>query len=247
MDEQTWLRRVRAGDFTAIPQPFTWGGSAGFAHLLNGYEEAGSFEECSATAQRAEARFQATGQWLGTPLDLWITLFFQHRACRHSGWDLQGERLVHYDALCATLRRELQSISEEEREILLKHLSAHLEEGGGASKSGVARGRQSKLYKLLGADRKLYLSESPGTLGGYRPDRIYGRLDCPSALRALAQGQYKRHRVFFADEVTAIAAGFRPCAKCLPDQYQLWKNRPREWLTKALGLPTSSNEIGGGE
>lgn len=32
-----------------------------------------------------------------------------------------------------------------------------------------------------------------------------------------------RKRVFFADEQTAIAAGYRPCAVCLPDRYRAWK------------------------
>ena len=39
-----------------------------------------------------------------------------------------------------------------------------------------------------------------GTIGGHRRTRIYGRLDCPSALRAIARGGYVTHRVFFADE-----------------------------------------------
>jgi methylphosphotriester-DNA--protein-cysteine methyltransferase len=34
-----------------------------------------------------------------------------------------------------------------------------------------------------------------------------------------------RHRVFFADEATAIAAGYRPCARCMPEAYRLWKAR----------------------
>jgi len=29
--------------------------------------------------------------------------------------------------------------------------------------------------------------------------------------------------VFFADEQTAVAAGYRPCAVCLPDEYAQWK------------------------
>jgi methylphosphotriester-DNA--protein-cysteine methyltransferase len=29
--------------------------------------------------------------------------------------------------------------------------------------------------------------------------------------------------VFFADEATAIAAGYRPCASCMPDEYKAWK------------------------
>ena len=40
--------------------------------------------------------------------------------------------------------------------------------------------------------------------------KIYGRLDCPSALRAIAAGGYVASRVFFADELTAVAAGYRP-------------------------------------
>ena len=81
----------------------------------------------------------------------------------------------------------------------------------------------TRTYSLLGADRKPYPSTTPGTLGGHRAGRIYGRLDCPSALRAIANGGYVRHRAFFADEATAIAAGFRPCARCLPEKYADWK------------------------
>lgn len=62
-----------------------------------------------------------------------------------------------------------------------------------------------------------------GTLGGHRGTRIYGRLDCPSALRAIANGGYLKHRVFFADEAAAITAGYRPCARCLPAKYRAWK------------------------
>jgi methylphosphotriester-DNA--protein-cysteine methyltransferase len=78
-------------------------------------------------------------------------------------------------------------------------------------------------YKLIGSDGEPYESATPGTLGGHKATRIYGCLDCPSALRALAKGGYVKHRVFFADEATAIAAGYRPCARCLPEQYRVWK------------------------
>jgi methylphosphotriester-DNA--protein-cysteine methyltransferase len=78
-------------------------------------------------------------------------------------------------------------------------------------------------YTLLGADGRPYESDVRGKWGGHRRTRVYGRLDCPSALRAIARGGYVRHRVFFADEATAIAAGYRPCAVCCPDRYQEWK------------------------
>jgi methylphosphotriester-DNA--protein-cysteine methyltransferase len=76
----------------------------------------------------------------------------------------------------------------------------------------------TKTYRLLGADRRAYESPTKGLFGGNKRARIYGRLDCPSALRAIKRGPtYQRHRVFFADEASAIAAGFRPCARCMRD------------------------------
>jgi hypothetical protein len=79
------------------------------------------------------------------------------------------------------------------------------------------------VYALLDGRGEAYLSATPGAWGGHRRSRIYGRLDCRSALRALARGGYARHRVFFADEATAVAAGYRPCAVCLPARYRAWK------------------------
>jgi methylphosphotriester-DNA--protein-cysteine methyltransferase len=80
-----------------------------------------------------------------------------------------------------------------------------------------------KTYKLIGPDGRAYDSPLPGLWGGHRRSRIYGRLDCPSALRALARGGYAQHRVFFADESTAIAAGYRPCGTCCPERYRAWR------------------------
>jgi metal binding Ada-like protein len=79
-----------------------------------------------------------------------------------------------------------------------------------------------KTYTLLDRDRRPYQSPTPGTLGGHRRTKIYGRLDCPSALRWIAKGHYVQHRVFFADEEVAIAAGYRPCGHCLRPNYHQW-------------------------
>jgi hypothetical protein len=86
-----------------------------------------------------------------------------------------------------------------------------------------------KLYKLLGPDGKLYESRIPGILGGHKRNKGYGRLDCPSALRWVAKGYYVKHRVFFATEAAAIAAGYRPSACCMKERYAVWKQA----LTKA--------------
>lgn len=82
---------------------------------------------------------------------------------------------------------------------------------------------EGRRWTLLGADGRPCRSEQPGTLGGYRATRIYGRLDCRTALRALARGGYAPQRVFFLDEATARAAGYRPCAVCMPAAYAAWK------------------------
>jgi hypothetical protein len=82
----------------------------------------------------------------------------------------------------------------------------------------------ARSWTLLGADGQPYESDVPGTLGGHRRSRVYGRLDCPGALRWIARGHYVRHRVFFLDVDTARAAGYRPCAVCLRAEYRAWKS-----------------------
>jgi methylphosphotriester-DNA--protein-cysteine methyltransferase len=80
------------------------------------------------------------------------------------------------------------------------------------------------VYRLIGRDGREVLSSSRGKLGGHRKNKVYGRLDCPGALRWIAKGHYVKQRVFFADEATAVAAGYRPCASCMLDEYRAWKS-----------------------
>ncbi len=80
------------------------------------------------------------------------------------------------------------------------------------------------MYRLVGRDGREFESVVPGTLGGHRRTKIYGRLDCAGAARWIARGHYVRHRVFFADEETAVAAGYRPCAGCMPEECAAWKS-----------------------
>ena len=88
------------------------------------------------------------------------------------------------------------------------------------------------MYKLLGADGVPYLWESPGTLGGNKRLKIYGRLDCPTALSTIRRfpGSYEKSRVFFADERTALAAGYRPCGNCLREKYREYREDPEKYL-----------------
>ena len=80
-------------------------------------------------------------------------------------------------------------------------------------------------FTLIDRTGQPYASDRQGTLGGHRRTRIYGRLDCPAAARALARGGYVSQRVFFLDADVAVAAGYRPCAVCLPEPYRVWKDR----------------------
>jgi methylphosphotriester-DNA--protein-cysteine methyltransferase len=80
-------------------------------------------------------------------------------------------------------------------------------------------------FTLIGPDGRPFESDRPGTLGGRRRTRIYGRLDCPGARRAIERGGYVKNRVFFLIEEDAVAAGYCPCAVCVPDAYRAWKGR----------------------
>ena len=88
----------------------------------------------------------------------------------------------------------------------------------------------TKMYALVGPDGKSYQDQTRGTLGGYMRGnrRIYGRLDCANALSWIKKGHYVRYRVFFADETTAIVAGFRPCGKCMKEKYDAWRKMQME-------------------
>lgn len=89
------------------------------------------------------------------------------------------------------------------------------------------------MYKLINKDGEEYLSDIPGTLGGNKRLKLYGRLDCPSAIRWIKKGYYVKDRVFFLSEEDAIAAGYRPCAVCMKKEYLEWKNN-QEGLAKVL-------------
>jgi len=81
------------------------------------------------------------------------------------------------------------------------------------------------MYKVRNAENKEVLSEMKGAFGGHKKLKIYGQLDCRSALMHLAKGHYAKQRVFFLSEADAISAGYRPCSVCEPDKYAEWKGR----------------------
>ena len=81
----------------------------------------------------------------------------------------------------------------------------------------------AKTYELRDRQNKAFDSATKGRFGGHKGTKVYGRLDCPGALRWIAKGYYVKHRVFFQDEATAKAAGYRPCGRCMRAAYKVWK------------------------
>lgn len=81
------------------------------------------------------------------------------------------------------------------------------------------------MYKLINEKNEEYLCDKKGTLGGNKKLKIYGKLDCPSAIKWIEKGHYIKNRVFFPDEETAIKAGYRPCAICMKKEYDEWKEK----------------------
>lgn len=94
----------------------------------------------------------------------------------------------------------------------------------------------TRTYRLMAADGSFYQSPTPGELAGHAPRKIFGRLTCPSALARLAKSGYRENRVFFADEAAARAAGYRPCARCLPAKYKEWRDAAPAWAERGSQL-----------
>lgn len=102
-----WLAKVHQGDFAAVPIGIRWDESAGLAHLIDGYELAGSTEALQRLANEQLEKAECSGVWAGTPLQLWLCLFAEHRRATHSGMGPSENGLPLYDDLCRTLRRSL--------------------------------------------------------------------------------------------------------------------------------------------
>lgn len=119
---EDWERRSLAGDFSQMPRPFRWRQSGRFAHLLNGYKEAGGFDELASLHHRiARDVMDGRAPWRGSARDLWLCLFFEHRAARHTGSD--GDEGVH-DDLCEELRKSLQALDQREAPELASRLES---------------------------------------------------------------------------------------------------------------------------
>ncbi len=67
-----------------------------------------------------------------------------------------------------------------------------------------------KLYTILKGGEFIQ-SRDPGKYAGWKPGKIFGRLDCKSGMRTK-----KENRVFFLTLEDAVNEGYRPCKNCKP-------------------------------
>ena len=89
-----------------------------------------------------------------------------------------------------------------------------------------ARMNPGRRWTLLGSDGTALFERHPGTLGGHRSRRksTDGSTAAPR-WQAIARGGYVRNACSSPMNSTAVAAGYRPCAVCMPAEYARWKSR----------------------
>ena len=105
----------------------------------------------------------------------------------------------------------------------LEHLFQTLVVSSSISQPGRARRFPGMTFKLIDSEGQSY--ESRDARHARRPPRqprLRQRSTARAPQRWIAKGHYVSQRVFFADEETAIAAGYRPCANCMPASYARW-------------------------
>jgi hypothetical protein len=121
----SWVEKVRSGDFSAMPRPFSWNASPEFAHLFDGYELAGGVEQAFEVRRRFNSWLETSRSWNGTATDLWIAIFMEHRGARHTGNDPTAERQVLLDRACEVLRAMLREIGPDERQRLFSAMASY--------------------------------------------------------------------------------------------------------------------------
>ena len=121
-DDPEWVSDVRRGEWRRIPDNLTYYDSVPLAYLINGYEISKRLgaDHASDLCYRAWGRYDAVSQmWSGSAVQLWVTLFYVHRADHFSAHFVPVDPPADYqlrdpypprpelDALCRALRAAL--------------------------------------------------------------------------------------------------------------------------------------------
>lgn len=121
-DAPEWLPAVHLGEWESIPKDLTYYASAPLAYLIDGYKVARMLgaEDAGDMGYALRARFDAVSQtWVGSAVELWITLFYAHRADHFTACIVPVDQPAGYqapeplpprpelDALCRAVRAAL--------------------------------------------------------------------------------------------------------------------------------------------
>ena len=123
--DEKWLADAKVGDFSTMPNPFTWDQSVKFAHIIDGYGVAGGVERCMAITRSAIDSEPDPDDRAGSTLALWVALFGEHRRHRHSGYPPGQETRLYVDALCDELGRRLRALNPADWDRLLAVIAEH--------------------------------------------------------------------------------------------------------------------------
>jgi len=109
-----WLAKVYAGDFAEMPLRITEGEFFELHSAIDGYRIAeefgyGDLSGLADLSWRMVRQFEETGRWSGSALELWLCLFFQCRAARHSDGSLDEGM---WRSLYQALRVALQNLTD---------------------------------------------------------------------------------------------------------------------------------------
>ncbi|GEO17397.1 hypothetical protein MAE02_50930 [Microvirga aerophila] len=120
-NNDTWLDQVKAGDFSAIPDPFTWKQSLFFSQAIgNMYRHAkalGLPKPIDLYEERLEEA-KHKGKWRGTSVELWTVLWHSHRLTLIGMGLPTREDRPYLDQLCTQLRDQLQSVAPDEKAVI---------------------------------------------------------------------------------------------------------------------------------
>lgn len=108
---QVWLQAVRGGCYAAIPPDLGFDEALGLAHMVDGYAlaEVAGLGEPFVYADAALERALQSGEWTGDALELWTSLFLEHRRDKFSNVDPSPRRIALLDSLVQGLRARLTS------------------------------------------------------------------------------------------------------------------------------------------
>ena len=130
----SWIEKVRAGDFDAIPRYVNFDEACQLALLIDGYETAGGHAECMAIGRCVVDRIARKVGHRVLALDLWLCLFAQQRAYRFGGLPPKDSEIDLFLDLVRYLRSALRNLDSAQRAGIMSVI--HREEASQDNSSG---------------------------------------------------------------------------------------------------------------